>query len=154
MEQERQKGRMGLEEERFANRAALKGTPQAKAGGSGVGRGGSGGGGGKTTKAFSATYVATLPDGQEINAQKFFYMFFDTPLQINQNRAVKSYSLLKEYLHTLHVKRAYNCQTQTENHYPSTCEMICWKVLNETFIRFHNNSSALSMYCFFLDELS
>lgn len=71
VEQQRQEGRMGLEEERFENRAALKGIPQAKAGGSGVGRGGSGGGGGKTTKAFSATYVATLPDGQEINAQKF-----------------------------------------------------------------------------------
>ena len=71
MEQERQEGRIGLEEERFENRAALKSVPQAKASGSGTGRGGPGGGGGKPTKAFSATYVATLPDGQEINAQKF-----------------------------------------------------------------------------------
>lgn len=48
-----------------------KSIPQAKASGSGTGRGGPGGGGGKPTKAFSTTYVATLPDGQEINAQKF-----------------------------------------------------------------------------------
>lgn len=71
MEQERQEGRIGLEGERFENRAALKSIPQAKASGPRTGRGGPGGGGGKPTKAFSATYVATLPDGQEINAQKF-----------------------------------------------------------------------------------